>query len=196
MAGDIHIERDLFLQIAGGNETAFRKIFHIYNAKLFPAMLSLTKSEAEAEEIVQDVFLKLWLNRASLPEIENPGGWLYRIASNLALSSLRTKARNIKHSSVLQEGQTEADDSLELKLDASELNKLVAEAVEKLPSGRRQVFILSRVEGLNRKQISERMGLSESTVKNQLTSALKFIQAYIIKKRGVYLPVILFLPFY
>ena len=143
---------------------------------------------------MQNVFLKLWLNRDSLKNKENHGGWLYRVASNTALEFLRNKATSIRHTKVLQDSQSETDASLQQQLDAAELKNLVADAVEKLPSGQRQVFILSRTHHFNRQEIAHRMAISESTVKNQLSAALKFIQSYIQKKHGLYLPIIFFLP--
>ena len=188
-------EKELFIRIAEGDEEAFIKIFHSYNAKLFPSILQLTKSRSEAEEVMQNLFLKLWTNRSSLYQIDNPGGWLYRVASNLALTELRTKAASKKHSKVLEGHQSESDDSLLQQLDAAELRNLIAEAAEKLPKKQQQVFYYSRTKGMNRQEIAQILGISESTVKNQLGAALKFIQAYISKSHGLYLPFFLFLPY-
>ena len=190
-----HEELKLFKLIAEGNESAFSEVFHEYNSRLFMVVLKITKSESEAEEIIQNVFLKLWLNRHKLHEIENPGAWLYKVASNLALSFLRTKATQLRHEKVLQCRQLNQQDDIQLQLEAKEIKNLVSTAIEGLPPGRREVYILSRHEGLNRMEIASRLGITESTVKNQLGSALKFIQQYINQRNGVSLPVIVLLLF-
>jgi RNA polymerase sigma-70 factor (family 1) len=184
-------DRELFTRIAGGDEDAFAMIFHEYNARLFPTVLKMVKSQTEAEEIIQNVFLRVWLKRDQLPEIEKPGAWLFRIASNLALSFLRDKATYWRHAAVAAPASEEDDEILQLSLDAKELRHLIAEAAGALPEARRQIFTLSRFEGLSRPEIAQQLGLAESTVKNQLTSSLRFIQEYIFKKYGIQLPLII-----
>ncbi len=163
--------------------------------RLFPAVLKILKSEVESEEIVQNTFLKLWMNRHQLPEIENPGAWLSKIASNLALNALRDKANYKRYKELAGNSDSSEEDGLQLSLDAKELKLLIAEAVAVLPASRQQIFKMSRYEGLSRQEIAQKLGVAESTVKNQLTSSLKFIQEYIVKKHGIYLPLIIFLLF-
>ncbi len=191
----IQEELRLFKQIADGNEMAFSTVFHKYNSRLFTVVLNITKSEPEAEEIIQNVFLKLWLNRSTLTEIEKPSAWLYRVASNLALSFLRAKAVQMRHEKNLFLHQPSAQDEIPLELEAKELKAFVSQAVENLPPGRREIYKLSRQQGLNRVEIARQLGITESTVKNQLGSALKFIQQYISQKQGIYLPAVFFIFF-
>lgn len=190
-----HDELNLFRLIAEGNEKAFSELFHEYNSRLFTVVLKITKSKGDAEEIIQNVFLKLWLNRHKLHEIENPGAWLYKVSSNLALSFLRSKASLLRHQKVMQFRHSNEPDDIQLELEAKEIKKLVSLAIEDLPAGRREIFKLSRNDGLNRMEIARKLGIAESTVKNQLGSALKFIQQYINQRNGVSLPVIILLFF-
>jgi RNA polymerase sigma-70 factor (ECF subfamily) len=182
----------LFARIAEGDENAFARLFHEYNSKLFPFILKITKTESEAEEIIQNLFLKLWLNRHTLSGIEYPGAWMYKVAANLALSFLRSRAVQMKHERMSSWQQFNEQDEIQLKLEAKELKELIVQAVENLPPGRREIYQLSRQQGLNRIEIASRLGISESTVKNQLGSALKFIQHFIEQKQAVCLPVVLF----
>ena len=187
------VEKELFELIAESDEAAFEKIFHTYNAKLLPFVTSITKNREAAEEIMQEVFLKLWLHRTSLTEIENPTAWLIRVSSNLALSYLQRLAIHTKVVKRIS-GQTSQTDTLvESEMDVKKIKEHVAVAVSQLPKNRRQIYNLSREDGLNRRQIAERMGIAESTVKNQLTAALKFIQEYIEKNYNIYLPLFLLL---
>lgn len=157
-------------------------MFYAYSKTLFPFILSLVKSEAAAKEIIQDIFLKLWLNRKSLNLINNPGGWLHTIAANSAYTYLRNEARyHLRQERAVSIHQENDQDPYQ-RLDALEMEALVFEAVKQLPFRRRQVFQLSRIEGLSRKEIARQLNISENTVRNQLVDAVHFVQDYLRKK--------------
>ncbi len=186
-------DRILFQKIAASDEQAFERTFDKYTAILYPYILDLVRVEADAKEIIQEVFLKVWLKRDTLPQIENPGGWLYTVVSNEAYAHFKKEARYAKR---LQ--KVAASDPADLNLrdiheqfDSREVKTLIAEAVKQLPIRRRQVFQMSRLDGYSRKEIAETLGISENTVRNQLAVAVEFIQDFIIKNRSLYLPALL-----
>ena len=187
---------ELFLQIAKGNEQAFREVFHYYNSLLWPVVLRIIQSEQDAREIMQELFLRLWLQRNELPSIVSPEAWLYKVATNLSLDYLRKQATRTRHIIAAASGVEEQDESLLQQLDARYLKQQIEKAKDHLPAARREVFILSRDEGLSRAAIAEKLGISESTVKNQLTAALKFIQEYLQHHAGCYIPVALVMLLY
>lgn len=193
---DLQSDLGRFARIATGDEAAFAEIFHSYNAKIFPVAMRLVKSQGEAEEIVQEVFLRLWLHREKLPEIKNPGAWLISIASNLALTHLRHKAVQQRHHPRIQEEGEGSDLLVEETLQAREVGRWIHEAVEMLPPSRREVFLLSRNQGYSRREIAEKLGISESTVKNQLNAALHFLQDYLLNNKGLSLPTLLLILLY
>lgn len=156
-------------------------------------VLRIIKNEEDAREIILDVFLKLWQKKEFLKEVASPSAWLYRIASNRALDYLRKNNVGPKVHYGLSDDLDVQGEDLHSHIDAAQLQKLIHEAKEKLPTSRRQIFILSREEGLSRSEIASQMGISESTVKNQLTSSLKFVQDYISLHTGKYIPVVLLL---
>lgn len=159
---------------------------------MFPFLQSLLGSEHDAKEVIQETFLKCWLQRDALTSITNPGGWLHTVASNTAYSYLRSQARyelHLKKIPVLPD----ASDELQQGLDAKEVQSLIARAVEQLPTRRREVFQLSRGEGYSRREIAEQLGISENTVRNQLADAVAFIQEYVRAHSAVYIPAILVL---
>ena len=181
-------EPALLKQIADGDEAAFRQLFHYYNNKLFPVVVTLVRSEADAREIIQEVFIKYWQNRASWSGMANPGGWLYTVACNVAYDFLRSKATyQVK---LRQMPAMDIDQGLEEQLDAKYTKALIDEAVAQLPQRRRQVFLMARLEGYSRKEIARKLDISEHTVRNQLVEAVAFVQDYLQKHASIYLPAV------
>jgi RNA polymerase sigma-70 factor (ECF subfamily) len=170
-----NISNELFARLAQGDEEAFRQIVHFFYKKMLPLTISLVKSESRARDIMQEVFLKLWLNRATLTTINNPAAWLNVVVSNTTSNYVRTQLR---YELMVKNLLTDAPDTEEMwgELDAKFTQTLIDEAVSKLPTKRKQVFLLSRREGLSRKEIATRMNISENTVRNQLAEAIQFIQ--------------------
>lgn len=175
--------------IAQGDEDAFTTIFHRYTPKLKAFIYGFVKVSAITDEILQELFLKVWLNKENLPSVNEPSAWIYRLATNLTLNQLKKQAIEYKHLKSLV-GEEGREDILQ-KLSVKELQQIIYEAVAKLPEKRREIYLLSREEGLSHKEIADRLHLSIPTVKNQVTSALRSIQDYIFETRGVYIPLIL-----
>lgn len=96
---EIHVEQELFCRIAQDDPTAYRQIFERYCGKLTAFVYRLTKSEDTAAELVQDIFVKLWVNRARLANVENPQAYIYTMASNRTMDHLRKMSA---HSSSFQ----------------------------------------------------------------------------------------------
>ena len=186
-------EKTLFERISLGDEDAFREVFHQYNKTLFPFILSLVKSETDSREIIQEIFLKLWMNRAFLHRIDNPGGWLHTMAANNAYSFLRKEARYAMRQQLAGICQDDTSPDLIHQLDSRETKALICEAIEQLPLRRRQVFQLSRMEGYSRKEIAHQLNISENTVRNQLVDAISFVQDYLHKKGTLYLLVLIYI---
>lgn len=180
LTASVHTEKFLFGKISLGDENAFREIFYLYNKALYPFILSLVKSEPDAREIIQEIFLKIWENRTKLNQIQNPGGWIFKVAANTAYSYLRKEARYVLRQT--KNIQQENSNDPFIQLDDREAHLLISEAIKKLPLRRRQVFQLSRIEGYTRKEIAEHLHISENTVRNQLVDAVTFIQDFLRKK--------------
>lgn len=148
---------------------------------LEPFVYGITKSPAIVDEMIQETFLRIWMSRDKLTEIDNPKSWIYRITSNVCVSWLR---RNIVEKKIVHNisdsTPSEAETTTEA-VDEGQLKTLIQEAIQKLPDQRRRVYRLSRDEGLNIPEIAGLLGLSVSTVKNTLVSSLKFIREYLAR---------------
>jgi RNA polymerase sigma-70 factor (family 1) len=181
---DIYNEKDLFLRIAEGDESAFAIIFHRHKLSLFDYGMKITKSQVAAEELVQECFVKLWLARKNLQTIDNPVGYLQTMARNAGIDYLRRLALDAGMQKKVWAGISHMENSTLEKVQVTETQRLIDEAVSQLPLQQREVFLLSRYEGLNYEQIGVQMGIANNTVKNHLVRALKFIREYLGKKYG------------
>jgi RNA polymerase sigma-70 factor (family 1) len=181
---DIYHEKDLFRRIAEGDESAFAIIFHRFKSSLFDYGMKITKSQVAAEELVQECFVKLWLARQHLQTIDNPVGYLQKMARNAGIDYLRRLALDAGLQKKVWAGISESENPTLQKVQVTETQRLIDEAVSQLPLQQREVFMLSRYEGLNYEQIGLQMGIANNTVKNHLVRALKFIREYLGKKYG------------
>ena len=179
-ANKLDQERELIARIVAGDEKAFTVLFFDYLPVLQSFALKFTKSDIATEEIIQDTFLRIWLNRDKLESVENIKAYLYKFVSNECLSYLRKSLRETK---ILEKArlsqQTSSNNTIDT-ISLNEINALVAIAVDKLPHQRRKIYLLSRVEGKNIQEIAEILNLSPNTVKNSLVSALKSIRMYLV----------------
>mgnify|MGYP001121110909 CR=1 FL=1 len=168
----------LFQRVTLGDEEAFREVVYYYSPKLISFLFSITKTMHIAEEIMQEVLLRLWKNRERI-EADNLGGWLYRVASNLAYSYLKREALNGRLLSSLKKKQKNQFSEIDQQMDYKECNELIYKALNQLPDQQRKVYQLSLQEGMSRKEIAEVLNISPNTVKNHLTRALQFLRHFL-----------------
>lgn len=185
-------EKYLLEQIARGNQQAFRRLFDLYNERLFTFTYGLLHSKVEAEEIVQDVFLKLWESRSTLTTIDYPQSYIFTMARNRTLDLLAKIGRNQKLIRQVWANIEHLEELTEQVLHAKESQKLINEAVAGLSERKQQIFALSRKEELSHDEIADTLGLSKQTVKNSLSEALKQIKSH-LERRSTLLAVLFWL---
>jgi RNA polymerase sigma-70 factor (family 1) len=176
---NLNNDRILLQHVASGDKTAFRQLFDLYKLRLFSFVLQMTHSKVDAEEIVQDVFAKLWEIRTDLVQVDHPGKYIYTIARNKTLNHLAKLARDRQLLQQVWLNVSQADNSTEAKLQAQESQRLVGEAINRLSLQRQTIFRLSREQGLTHEEIAAHLGLSKSRVKNILVEILKHIKDYL-----------------
>lgn len=172
----------LQLQASQGEEQAFRILFDRYHPRLFQYLFNIVKSKEVAEELVMDVFLKLWLAKDTLPEIQNLGGFLFRVAHNKSIDFFRAASKDKHFSDLIWEKiQMPSQATADTPLLMQEYESKVREAINLLPPQRKKVFLLHQEQGLSHAQIAEKLGISKNTVANTIVEARQFIKAYLTK---------------
>jgi RNA polymerase sigma-70 factor (ECF subfamily) len=170
----------LFRGIAAGSEDAFQQIFNLYQPRLVSYLTRITKCSEEAQELTQEIFLKLWANREALGEVESPERYIFTIARNKAIDCLRKAALDSRMRERLWSSICTYQQSCDEEFFANERATLINEAILKLSSQKRVVFRLSRIDGLTHNQIARQLNISKNTVKNHIVEAIKFIKNYLI----------------
>jgi RNA polymerase sigma-70 factor (ECF subfamily) len=169
-------EKLLLQRIAEGNEQAFRTIFDRYSDNLYGVAYNYTKSKETAQELVQDVFLKIWIKRAELARIENLENYLFISARNLIMNYFRSQKRNAAFLERLAKHFSEAALDPQDQLIRKESLTIINNAVNSLPEQQRTVYNLRRNEGLSIEEIATRMAISPNTVRNHMNAALRSVR--------------------
>jgi RNA polymerase sigma-70 factor (ECF subfamily) len=172
-------EIELLSRVAKGDEKAFRLLFSHYWGKIYSVAFTLTKSAELAEEIVQDVFLKIWLKKEQLPSIAKFESYLFIAARNHILNQLRKRTYDQHFAEHLEKHFSASAVSPEQEMLLKETNQLIHKALGQLPARQREVYELSRNQGLDTVTIARQLGISKLTVKSHMTKALQFIRHYL-----------------
>jgi len=170
-------ERELLTQVASGNEYAFRKLFMVHHQLLGVHMLRITNSVELAEEIVQDVFLKIWLTRETLVGVDNFKAYLFVISKNHALNCLKKLAKERLLIKTMENNGFGA--LVPETTDTDMYYNLLDEAIDQLPPQQQKVYLLSRHGRLKYAEIADQLELSRETVKKYLQIATTSITEYV-----------------
>lgn len=176
----IYDEKALLDRLAAGDEVAFNELFERHREKLFRYLLKITKSPEISEEIVIDVFVKLWTGRELMQHVLQLDSFLHKVAYHRAIDFLRAASRHTRLQKAYvermeREPEKRAD---ELLIDA-ESRKLLQKAIHRLPPRRKFIYTLSREHGLTHDQIAAALNLSRNTVKNSIMAATRSISEFL-----------------
>jgi len=172
-------EKDLLLRIAAGDEQAFGQLLRAYGETVYSQAIAYTKSVETAEELTQDVFLRVWRNREKLPDLASFENWLFIIARNLIFDSFRKKIQAPVPAIADTDPATPA-----LQMEYKESYQLLLNGINQLPEKRQRVFRMSRLEGKTHEQIAEELGINKVTVAQYIVLSLNFLKTYLKENTG------------
>lgn len=171
----LYNEQELLEQIARGDESAFTQLVDAYWRKIYGHALAYSKSVPLAEELTQDTFIAIWVNRGKLSSIENFPGYLYTILRNKLINAVR---RKLSTTPVENEPLEETRWRPDIQMEYRQTYDILLKGIEELPPARKKVFMMSRMEGKSYEQIGEELQISRNTVKEHIARALNFLRSY------------------
>lgn len=159
------------------DHNAFNTLFRSYAPKLYRFSYGYLKSADEAEEIVQDTFIKIWEKRASIDTSASFSGFIFTIAHHLILNRLRKIRNEIQCKVIVARNLVPVQNETEETILHNELEKVRREALVELPPKRRIIYQMIREDGMTYKQVAEQLNISVKTVEAQMTEAIKHFRA-------------------
>ena len=177
MGNNVNSDKELVRKLKRGDMEAFNQVFYAYSSKLYHFAYGYLKSKEEAEELVQEVFFKIWEKREDIKEEYQFRSYLFSIAFNYIKKHFRSKALYNKY---MEHKELDGEDAqIKEDINYSSLKTMVDQLVDTMPEKRKAVFVKSRFEGKSAKEISEEMNLTQSTVENHLNHALKYLRQHL-----------------
>ncbi|AWO01983.1 RNA polymerase subunit sigma-24 [Chitinophaga alhagiae] len=174
----VHNEPLLLKQVSLGDPEAFAQLFRAYHQPLAEYVHRLTESQEMTEDIVQDVFIKLWMKRETLPELNNFVHYLFILSRNRTFNCLREKA-NKQVRQMRWASQFEKVTTQDAPPPEEDYRALIDVAVAQLPPQQQKVYFLSRYQHLKHKEIAAQLGISIETAKKHMKLALRSITQYV-----------------
>ena len=172
-------EKELILRVADGDQQAFRMLYDQYVQHVYGIALQLMKSPDLSQDLTQEIFVRVWIKRAILPEVEQFRPWLNTITRNLARDYLRKKVIAPEYEPYLLGFFADLSPSAEEELAHRQLQQVMKEAIDQLSPQLKTAFTLSRFRGMTHEQIAREMQISPTTSKSHLVRALASIRSYL-----------------
>jgi len=158
----------------------FEELFRCHYSELCSYANVFMQDLEDAEEIVQDIFVNFWNNRKEIQVVSSYRAYLFSSVKNSCLNKKKHILIREKYKEQNELELNQNSENPETKFYKTELEQKIREAIDKLPLKRREIFILSRYDGLKYQEIADKMGISIKTVENQMGSALKFLRIELI----------------
>lgn len=175
----LHVDHSLLIRLKSGDETAFREIYHKYHKPLHFIAYKYLRNSDLSDDALQDIFLKLWVNKDSLNGNLSLKGFLFTSLKNHLLNTLRNHKIHQNKQSEATSYIEAALNETEVNLQYGEYNQIVQNGIEKLSPQKRHIFKLRTFDGLNNEEVARELQISINTVKFQFSQATKFLRKYL-----------------
>ena len=160
--------------ITNDDYTSYNQLFMRYYGRLCAYVFGIVQNESASEDVVQELFIRLWTHREKLNISESISGYLYRASKNSALNYLRAEKNRKHHLAEIPAGDWQTN---EVQIEQVEFNAALHECIQQLPGRSKEVFLLSRFDGLKQNEISNQLGISVKTIKNQIWKSLQYLKS-------------------
>lgn len=180
-------EKELIILLQQNEEGALRPLYEMHLRPLHYFIVRIAKSRQLAEDVIQDVFIKIWETRSQIDPERPFKTYLYTIAKRHLLNLLKRATHETFIIEEIGKYATQTENTTDLQIEYSEHNVLLNEAIEKLPEQCKAVFLRCKMQGMTYKQTAEELGIAEGTVHSQMVKALRMIREYISFKNAILL---------
>jgi RNA polymerase sigma-70 factor (ECF subfamily) len=182
----------LLARLHNNDERAFNKLYSTCFRPIYRRVFSLVKDEAIADELVQDLFLKLWQNREDIDPQQSFEAYLFTIAQHLVYDHFRRIAKNKRLVARLLLNATDYYLHSDILLETKESRELLQKAIDQLSPQRREVFTRCKIEGKTYEETGLELGISVPTVNSHMTQSMKLVREYLLKNQDIALVFLLF----
>ena len=178
-------QKDTFLirELKNSNEQAFEQLYYQYHRSLYGFLMKMIGSRKEVEDIIQEVFIRIWERRRDLNENLSFCGFLFTIGKNLCLNYIRDDQSGRRVKEHLKQIIDRSLDDVEQVVYFNELEQMVQQVLEQLPYRQQQVYTLNRIKGYSRHEIASMLHISIATVDMHMSKALKTLRNHLYKVR-------------
>ena len=164
----------LIAGIKKNDYTSYNQLFVRYYSRLCTFVFRIVQNETASEDVVQELFIRLWIQREKLDIKDSISGYLYRASKNAALNFLRSEHNRLKNLQNIPASEWITDESY---IEQVELTAVLHQCIGQLPARSREVFLLSRFDGLKQKEIAGKLDISVKTIKNQIWKSLLYLKS-------------------
>jgi RNA polymerase sigma-70 factor (ECF subfamily) len=175
----------LLRQVAEDDEQAFRRVFDHYKAPFHATAFKMTRSTDIAEEIVQEVFVTLWVKRKLIAIAKKPEGYVFTILHNCIYAHFRKLVLERQLKSKMSQAEEQSENRVETLLLEKESKTIIENVISQLPPQQKLIYRLSRQQRLSREKIALELKISPNTVKNHLSAAMDYLRTYLKKSLSV-----------
>ncbi|TKG97074.1 RNA polymerase sigma-70 factor [Puteibacter caeruleilacunae] len=173
-------DKQLVEQMQKGDQKAFKMLFDRYSRRLYSFALSHLKGQVDAEELVQDVFVKLWDKKEYLRSEGNIKAYIFRVAVNTVYDIVKKRKSESAYHEFIQQQDAHHNSTWD-QVVFEELQQRHDSLVAEMPEKRREIYLMSRNEGLSNKEIAEKLDVSVRTVESQIYKAVSFLKEHLLK---------------
>lgn len=164
-------------KVKNGDRIAFKQLYEVYSTYVFQTSYKMLKDSSIAEEVVQECFVKVWINRSSLDVSRDIRPYLFVVTKRICLNHLRNSNYLLSY---LEDLRLSDANDVEQKIYHHDLERILYDRIEMLPHQQRMALKMSRFEGFTHLQIAEKMNLSPNTVKNHISKAISELKSFLI----------------
>ncbi len=180
----------ILTELKDGSERAFNKLYTLYAKALYKKIRNIVKDDAIAEELLQDLFFKIWQKRETINTEQSFNSFLFTVANNLVYDYLRKVANNKKLTETLFSNAIDHYFHIEEAFSAKETANIFQQAIDKLSPQCKQVYVLCKIEGKSYDEASSCLGISKATVNSHMVKSNRFIKEYLNKNLTLFVPVL------